>query len=65
VIRWPFFKRLTKEEAKEELKRLLEDVADFCDRHDVLVPVVTVRSGPVEVELSIKRLPDGGVPPSQ
>mgnify|MGYP003450851118 FL=1 len=62
-MRWPFFKKLSPEDIKEELEILLEDVADFCDRHHVFVPSMTVRSGPVELELSMKRLPTD-VPPS-
>ena len=62
-MRWPFFKKLSPEDIQDELKNLLEDVADFCDRHHVFVPSMTVRSGPVELELSMKRLPTD-VPPS-
>jgi hypothetical protein len=59
---WPFFKKkLSPEEVREELKRLLEDVADFADRHDVFIPAITVRAGMVEAELSLKRV--AAIPP--
>lgn len=61
-MRWPFFrKKLTPEEVREELKRLLEDVADFADQHDVFIPAITVRAGAVEAELSLKRV--AAIPP--
>lgn len=45
-----------KSEALEEARKLLEHLASFLDRHDLIVPELVVKSPGVEARLSLKRL---------
>lgn len=38
------------------IRSMVEAIADFIDRHDIIVPDLSVNAGPVVVSLSAKRL---------
>ncbi len=56
-------RRLANERIREKLKEVdlekrLESLAEFIDRHDLVVPELTVRVGMVELTLTGRKLDD-------